>query len=236
MTMDIERTNTLTLLLLEKATSYQSWIFEEVKPFIRGDILEVGCGSGNLTGWLLQQGMVLAVDLNEDYLRIVQERYGYHPNLIGTLIWDSRENPREEINRTFNTLICSNVLEHVEDDDLVLRHFYELLPDGGRLILLAPALKVLYNHLDIELGHFRRYGRKELIQKVTRSGFKIYHLKYFNLFGMLGWFLNGTLLRRDLLPAGQVGMFNRMVPLFKKMEKIIPNWVGQSLIVVGEKR
>jgi len=123
----------------------------------------------------------------------------------------------------------------VEKDDLVLTHFYRLLPPGGRLILLVPALKVLYNHLDKGLGHYRRYGRKELIQKLTYGGFTIRHLKYFNLFGVLGWFLNGTLLRRPLLPEGQVRVFNKMVPLFMKIEKIIPKWAGQSLIAVGEK-
>ena len=233
--MDVERTNTLTLLLLEKATAYHRWIFEQITPFLRGNLLEVGCGTGNLTGWLLRQGRVLAIDLKKDYLRIVQERYGDHPNLIGTLVWDIRENPREKMDRTFNTIICSNVLEHVEDDDLVLSHFYELLPEGGRLILLVPALKILYNHLDRELGHFRRYGREELIQKLKRNGFRINHLAYFNFFGILGWFFNGTLLKRRLLPEGQMGIFNRMVPFFKRAEKMVPGRVGQSLIAVGEK-
>jgi hypothetical protein len=118
---------------------------------------------------------------------------------------------------------------------MVLRHYYELLPPGGRLILLVPALKLIYNHLDRGLGHFRRYERKELMQKLTRRGFKICELKYFNFFGILGWFVNGALLRKSLLPTGQVRIFNRMVPLFMKIEKIIPKWVGQSLIAVGEK-
>ena len=52
------------------------------------------------------------------------------------------------------------------------------------------------------------------------------HLRYFNLFGILGWFVNGTLLRRRLLPARQIGIFNRMVPLFIRMEKIIPTLGG----------
>ncbi|OGP76542.1 MAG: hypothetical protein A2V86_05085 [Deltaproteobacteria bacterium RBG_16_49_23] len=233
--METERTNTLTLLLLEEAASYHQWIFEQMKPFLRGNILEVGCGIGNLTEWLLQRGKVLATDVNEDYLDIIREKYQSHPNLIGAQIWDIRKNPAETFHHIFDTIVCSNVLEHIEDDDMVLRHYYELLPPGGRLILLVPALKLIYNHLDRGLGHFRRYGREELMQKLTRRGFKIFELKYFNFFGILGWFVNGTLLRRQLLPAGQVRIFNRMVPLFMKIEKIIPKWVGQSLIAVGEK-
>src|SRR4030066_379425 len=159
MTMDIEKTNTITLSILEEATSYHRWIFEKIKPYLKGNILEVGCGTGNLTGWLLGWGKVVASDMNEDYLQ-----------------------------------------------------------------------------LDKDLGHFRRYSKKELVSKVEQSGFRILYLTYFNPFGILGWFFNGSILRRRILPQNQVKVFNKMVPLFISLEKIIPNWVGQSLIVVGEKR
>src|SRR4030067_413305 len=139
--METERTNTLALLLLEEAASYHQWIFEQMKPFLRGNILEVGCGIGNLTEWLLQRGKVLATDVNEDYLDIIREKYQSHPNLIGAQIWDIRKNPAETFHHIFDTIVCSNVLEHIEDADMVLGHYYELLPPGGRLILLVPALK-----------------------------------------------------------------------------------------------
>ena len=106
---------------------------------------------------------------------------------------------------------------------------------GGRLIVVVPALKVLYNVLDRELGHFRRYGKEELTQKFSANGFKVGHLKFFNLFGIVGWFVNGTLLRRRLLPVTQVRIFNKMVPLFIRVERVIPAVVGQSIMAVGEK-
>jgi nucleoside-diphosphate-sugar epimerase len=105
----------------------------------------------------------------------------------------------------------------------------------GKVVILVPALKMLYNTLDKELGHFRRYNRAELIQKLIRNGFNICHLRYFNLFGILGWFLNGTLLHRRLLSGKQVRIFNKMVPVFIEIEKIVPTFAGQSLIAVGEK-
>lgn len=121
-----------------------------------------------------------------------------------------------------DTTLCSNVLEHIEKDDAVLKIFFQLLPEGGRLIILDPALKGFYNVLDKELGHFRRYNTSEMAQKLIRNGFKICHLRYFNLLGMLGWFFNGTILRRHRLSTRQIRIFNRMVPLFIRIEKIIP--------------
>jgi len=186
--MDTELTNTLTLCLLEKAIAYHRWVFEKISPYLGGNILEVGCGIGNLTSFLLNHGKVIVSDINEGYLRMVEDKYRNHPNLKGVLLWNIEQNPAQNLNMPIDTIFCSNVLEHIEKDDAVLNIFSQLLPQGGRLILLVPAIRGLYNGLDKELGHFRRYNRAELIQKLTRNGFRCCHINYFNLFGMLGWF------------------------------------------------
>jgi len=230
-----EKANTITLSLMERAMTYHQWIYEKISPFLGGDILEVGCGIGNLTGFLLDHGKVLISDVNEKYLQVAGEKFRGHPNLKGSFRWDIREKLAENFSNSFDTIVCLNVLEHLEDDEGVLNNFFDSLPKGGRLILLVPALKGLYNRLDREIGHFRRYSKKELTRKITLSGFRILFLTYFNLFGIVGWFLNGTLLRRSLLPERQVRIFNRMTPFFIKLEKAIPIQLGQSLMVVGEK-
>ena len=232
---DTEKANTSTLFILEGAGAYHRWIFEKIKPYVGGDILEVGCGIGNLTGLLLSKGRVIAADVNENYLRTVENRYRGHPNLKEVLTWDIQQDPPENLSTSIDTIICSNVLEHIADDNYILKNCYHLLSVGGKVIILVPALKVLYNVFDKELGHFRRYSREELLQKITGNGFRVCALRYFNLFGILGWFVNGTLLRRRLLPVKQISVFNKMVPLFVRIEKFVPTWIGQSLIVVGEK-
>jgi len=233
--MDVEKANTLTLSILEEAPAYNQWIFDKVKPWLGKGILEVGCGIGNLTGLLVQAGKVVASDMNPQYLQRVGEKFGSHSNLNGVLLWDIQQDLPIELPLSIDTILCSNVLEHVEDDDAVLSRFYRLLPRGGRLVLLVPALRILYNTFDRELGHFRRYTKRELIEKLERSHFNICSLKYFNFFGIFGWFVNGTLLRRSLLPAGQVRRFNQFVPLMVQMERWVPTLIGQSLIAIGEK-
>jgi len=53
----------------------------------------------------------------------------------------------------------------------------------------------------------RRYGKKDLLYKLNKCGFKIYQIKYFNIFGILGWFINGKLLKRKILPKDQLYIF-----------------------------
>ncbi len=232
---EYEGANAITLSLMERAVSYQRWIYKRIAPFLGENVLEVGCGIGNLTRFLLGHHRVGISDLNERYLQIAGEKFRGHPHLKEIFLWDIRHTPPKNLSTPFDTIVCSNVLEHIEEDEMVLRNFYHFLPSGGRVILLVPALKGLYNRLDRELGHIRRYSRKELAQKVSHSGFRILSLTYFNFFGILGWFLNGTILRRPLLPRGQVRVFDRMIPAFTFMERIIPIQVGQSLIAIGGK-
>jgi ubiquinone/menaquinone biosynthesis C-methylase UbiE len=233
--VDVEETNTLTLSILGEAAAYHGWLFEKIRWWLGESVLEVGCGTGNLTGLLLNEREVIASDINAKYLRTVGDRFGGHSNLKGILAWDLQQAPPKDLKASIDTIVCSNVLEHMRDDDAVLRTFYRLLPLKGKVVILVPALKMLHNTLDKELGHFRRYGKKQLIQKLKQNHFTICHLKYFNLFGILGWFLNGTLLHRRLLSGKQVRIFNKMVPVFIEIEKIVPTFVGQSLIAVGEK-
>jgi len=233
--MDVEEVNTLTLSILEEASAYNQWIFDKVKPWLGKGILEVGCGIGNLTGLLLHAGNVVASDMNPRYLERVEEKFRGHPNLSGVLLWDIQQDLPIDLPLTVDTILCSNVLEHVEDDEAVLSRFYRFLPQGGRLVLLVPALRILYNTFDRELGHFRRYTKKELTRKLERNHFQICSLNYFNFFGILGWFVNGTLLRSRVLPAGQVRKFNRFVPLMAQIDRWVPTLIGQSLIAIGEK-
>ncbi|MBM4330282.1 MAG: class I SAM-dependent methyltransferase [Deltaproteobacteria bacterium] len=233
--MDFEKANTLTLSMLEEAPAYNRWVFEKFRPYLGEDLLEIGCGLGNLTGFLLGEGRVFVADINASYLRTVSHKFQSHVNLKGVFLWDIQQKLSQNLHFPADTIVCSNVLEHVEDGDAVLRNFYQLLPRGGRLILLLPALKALYNALDRELGHFRRYHKKEVIQKLAGNGFRILHLNYFNMFGIWGWFFNGTILRKRLLSLRQIRIFNQMVPFFAVVEKIIPTFMGQSLIAVGEK-
>jgi SAM-dependent methyltransferase len=133
-----------------------------------------------------------------------------------------------------DSVICFNVLEHIEQDEKALKNIFLLLEPKGRLLLLVPSHPWHYGGLDQHLGHHRRYGKKELKNKLEATGFKVIFLQYFNLIGILGWFLNSKILKRKRLPSFQLRIYNLLVPLFK-LEKILPLPFGTSLLVVAEK-
>ncbi|UPT74095.1 MAG: class I SAM-dependent methyltransferase [Elusimicrobiota bacterium] len=137
--------------------------------------------------------------------------------------------------RTFDTIVCMNVLEHIEDDAGTLKNFSAMLRPKGKLVLVVPAYQVLFNPLDSHDGHFRRYEKAELRSKLVDAGFSVVHESRFNLFGILGWFLNGTILRRKDLPSGQMGLFNKVAPFLFWLENLTGPPMGLSLLAVGAK-
>jgi SAM-dependent methyltransferase len=134
----------------------------------------------------------------------------------------------------FDTIICLNVLEHVKRDDLVLQNFWTILKEGGHLILLVPAMKVLYGSIDRYLSHYRRYEFHELTEMVQRAGFHVESVRYLNLLGSLGWFINGRLLQRKSVPGIQSRLFDCLTPYLRfEQEFNLP--FGLSLIAISRK-
>ena len=76
-----------------------------------------------------------------------------------------------------------NVLEHIEDDQAALGDFYEALRPGGKLVIYVPAFMVLHGAFDRRIGHFRRYTRRDLAEKLETAGFVVSRTVYSDTLG-----------------------------------------------------
>jgi len=228
---------TLTRLeTLSAADRFNDEVWNRVRGFIGTDILEVGMGIGIFTEKLLKKGKVCGVEIVPEFVAEARRRLGTRPDLEYLLADIGAPSLPDSLRgRSFDTIVCMNVLEHIEDDRGTLSRFLGLLKPGGKLVLVVPAHMWLYNPLDANDGHFRRYERAELAGKLADAGFSVVHESRFNLFGIAGWFLNGTILRRKDLPAGQMGLFNTVAPLLFWLENLVGPPVGLSLLTVGAK-
>jgi SAM-dependent methyltransferase len=197
-------------------------------------VLEIGSGIGNITKFLLGRDLVIATDVEPKYLALLKNTFGKYKKFMVERL----HLPGAEIERYrsyhIDSVICFNVLEHIERDETALRNIFDLLEPGGRFLLLVPSHPWLYGSLDQHLGHRRRYRKKELRSKLEAQGFRVIYLKYFNRIGVLGWFLNSRILRRKRLSPFQLRIYNLFVPIFK-LETFFPLPFGTSLLAVGEK-
>lgn len=226
---------TATLNQLAELDRYNHWIYEQIAGAIGPRVLEVGSGTGNITQFLCANGgQVVATDVVPSYRSGLQRMFAASANVqVGQFDLNAPA-PAEFVAEPFDTVICLNVLEHIEDDLFALGQMRDTLKPGGKLVLLVPAHQLLYGEFDRAVGHFRRYERRELLDKLERAGFAVHKMKFFSLLATLPWLVNGRIFKRDYLPTGQANLANRLVPLLK-LEKLIGPPCGLSLIAIAQK-
>jgi SAM-dependent methyltransferase len=222
---------------MSQAKNYFAWQAQLVLPDLGRRVVEVGSGIGNFTGWLLDRELAVAVDIDRAALGEVRNRYGERDNLR-TVLCDAAGPEFADLAQVApDSCVCLNVLEHIGDDGAALRNMAQILPRGGTVVLLVPAFPALYGPIDRNLGHFRRYTRRELIAVASRAGLAVRRLRYINLAGWFGWWWNARVARREEQSETQIAVFDRwVVPVVSRVERVVPVVFGQSLLGVWEKR
>ena len=224
-----------TLRRMERVDQYTEWMCELIRPYLGREIFEVGCGIGTFTERFIEgTARYTAVDVREDYVSAVNRRFG-HVAGFNALVCDATAVDNGSELSGYDTVICLNVLEHVQEDEAALKAFNRLLAPGGALLLQVPAHQSIYSQLDANIHHYRRYSRSSLGGKLKAAGFKIDKLYYSNAAGAFGWFFVGKVLRRQLLPETSLGGFNLIAPLLQKIESIVKPPFGLSLMAVARR-
>ncbi len=220
-----------TLHEMVAAPAFNRWMYDRLARWIGQRVLEVGSGIGNMSQWFVDRDHVVLTDRDPAYREELRRRFGGRDNVTVREL-SLPDVPPELRNDGFDSIVCLNVLEHIDDDVASLEAMRSLLRPGGRLVLLVPALQSLYGSLDESLGHFRRYSTALLRSRYRETGFAMARLEYFNLAGIPGWWIAGRVLKRTVIPTGPLAIYDKLVPVFR-WERWLPLRVGQSLIAIG---
>jgi len=225
---------------LAEAKNYHRWNYEWIAPHVRGRVLDIGGGTGNHLAFLTDREIV-SIDLSPECVAELRERHRVNTN------WTFESGDITDpgiVHRfgagSFDTVLSCNVFEHIPEDNLAFANAAALLRPGGRLVLLLPAHKWLFGSMDRLAGHFRRYTRADAARKLETAGLEQEALRYVNMVGAIGWFVNNRVVRhRDLSSASinsQIHLFDRyLIPVISKLEGRRGMPFGQSLLCVGRK-
>jgi SAM-dependent methyltransferase len=226
-----------SLEMMDGAVNYLKWIADCLGGNLGDRVIEIGAGLGGLTQYLLQKELVVAVDTYHRYVEYLREHYSAYENIVVEEIDVTDPAILGLASYRADSVVSINVLEHIEEDVLALRHMCGLLGKGGRLALLVPAMPALYGSFDASVGHYRRYGRKDLSLKLSEAGFTVKKMFYMNAVAVPGWFLNYRVLGKKVVPAGQARLFDRLVvPWLRPLEEAVRPPFGLSLVALCEKR
>jgi SAM-dependent methyltransferase len=136
----------------------------------------------------------------------------------------------------FDSIVCIDVLEHIENDAEEIGFAFRRLRPDGHLIVLSPAHQFLYSQFDAAVAHFRRYNKKSLSDAM--SGYKLEPVKliYLDSVGCLISLGNKLLLRSTTPTWGQMKFWDRgIVPISSFIDRFLGYKLGKSILGVWQR-
>ncbi len=224
-----------TLYAFTSAPKFNRWMADTLRPFLTGTVLELGAGVGTMAALLVDKRQNWMVsDIDDDNLARLEARFGGRRNVVVRRCDLENNQDFVELGDVFDSVLCTNVIEHVADDENALRNIRGTLRPGGRAVFLVPQDKDLFGTLDLAFGHVRRYSRAELTAKLESAGFRVERMIEFNRASRPFWYAGGRMVRFASLNHRQLALFDRFIWLFRRIDKRLP-WPANSLVAVAER-
>jgi glycosyltransferase involved in cell wall biosynthesis len=221
---------------LSVAGKFNRWMADTIAPYVGRRVLEIGAGIGNLTRQICpRRELYIATDIDTEHIEQLRRKFQHRPAVrIGRL---DAENPADftPYEGRVETVICLNVLEHLEHHEQVLRSIKTLLEPGGRLILLVPNGPEAFGTLDTAVGHFRRYQPEGLGALLTAAGYEVEKIIPFNRVSWPGWRFTGQVMKTKGLSTAGMRVFDRFVWLWRRIDRSLP-WQPISIIAIARVR
>jgi len=223
-----EYAGTSHLVATRSLVKYNNYVFNLICRGLKmdGELLEFGPGLGDFLERFKAKGKLIDAVENEpqffDALKPLARR------VVSTL---------DELPGQYDGIVSVNVLEHIEDDRAILRDLYAKLKPGGILNLYLPAGQILYGHLDALVHHYRRYDRKDLVEKVKSAGF---HIDEVMNVDALGWLAFGiykiTKYGDGTITPGSMTFYDNVVfPWVYVLDPLVGRSFGRSIYLRARK-
>ena len=218
---------------MSTAENYPRWIVDAIAPYLGRRVAEVGAGIGNVSRLLLAQPL--------ERLAAFEPSDNMYPRLQAALAGDSRARAihglfgADQAGGDFDSVAYINVLEHVVDERGELERARAALRPGGHLLVFVPALAWLYSDFDRSVGHLRRYSREGLEGVVRAAGLEVVASRYFDVAGIIPWYVYFTLLGGGMGRA-TVSLYDRLVvPAMRRVESVVKPPIGKNVLLVARR-
>ncbi len=213
------------------AKNWKHYVSHMLQPYLHGDILEVGAGSGSTTSAFYGRDVSRWVCLEPD--KKLCDRIETLEDIdCEVFSGELADYTSEDL---FDAVLYIDVLEHIEDDSTELCMAYDKLKKGGHLIVVAPAHKYLFSPFDEAIGHHRRYNIKSL-RAIAPHGASVIHSRYLD---SIGFFLSlsNVVLLKSLTPSRrQILFWDRVVVSLSRIaDRLLFFGFGKTVLQVWRK-
>ena len=223
---------------VSNSENFNNWMYEEIFPGLKGDILEIGSGQGAYSKRVIRdfpESKITLTEISTSYLENLKRDFSSNNVNVAKLDLNNKKDFENIGYEKFDSIFGLNVLEHVEDDIFALNQLFKMLKNDGNLIILVPCYKFLFNVIDENVGHWRRYTKKELESKLQKTNFDLQKIFSFNFLGIIGWYINGNICKNPQINPKATKVFDKIIPIEKHLEKIFGKKIGLSIITISKK-
>lgn len=214
--------------LLKEARNYNHWLTDQVysaKPPGAARIADLGAGRGTFAEMLRERGLEIACVEPDPENQVILRQSGF--SVQATL--DAHEP------ESLDYVYTLNVLEHVPDDEALVRAVFSRLRKGGRLFIFVPAFPVLWSRLDDYVEHQRRYRRSPMGAMLRRAGFVLERARYADCLGFFAALFFGRNARVEISPRS-IWIYDRLLfPVSRFLDPVLGQFFGKNLAVLCRK-
>ena len=219
------------LKFFDNSKNFRKYQLELIKDYINGKVAEVGPGNGMNLSY---------------YINLPKKIYLFEPTL--KLFKNLKKNFKKNkkiyfVNKKFqikknnyNTVLYLDVLEHIKDDQSEIRKAISSIKKGGYLIINVPAYSHLYSKFDKDVGHVKRYEKKDFLKLLKEFKISSSQYIYYDSIGYLLSFMSKIFItnyKKNF--EKKIKFWDSLIWLSKILDKVIFNLFGKSLLVIIKK-
>ena len=218
------------LKFFDNSKNFRLYQQQLINKYLLGHLAEVGPGNGTNLSYYIDKPN--KIDLFEPSKK-------HYDNLKKTF---SKNHKIKVFNRSFggkkkyDTIVYLDVLEHIKKDKEEINKALKLLKKNGKLIINVPANSHLYSNFDKDVGHYKRYSKKDFEIILKNFSFRKVSYRYYDSIGYLLSLMSKLFItnyKKNF--EKKIKFWNNLIFLSKLLDKITLNVFGKSLLVIIEK-
>ena len=219
------------LPLFDLSKNFRKYQFDLIKEFVSGNVAEIGPGNGIILRLYLDHCDKL--DLFEPDKNLYSKLNDKFSNSKKITVINDELNTSSNI---YDVILYLDVLEHIEDYEKEILKAHNALKKGGYLLINVPAFQFLYSDFDKDIGHFRRYSKKDITNLCSNYNLEINKLKYYDSIGFFLSFLS-KMTRSNYKKnfEKKIKIWDSLIPFSRILDKIFISYFGKSLLIVIKK-
>jgi hypothetical protein len=216
------------LKYFDKAYNFRQYQFKLIKNHLSGELAEIGAGTGLFIPFYKKVTKSITIyEPSINLFKILKRKY-QNIRIFNKILIKN--------NKLYDTIIYMDVIEHIKNYENELEKAAAQLKTNGKLIVNVPAFNFLFSKFDKDVGHYKRFHKKDFVNFCKKNNLKIIKLKYYDFVGFILILFSKYLFKPNHKKFGSnIKLWNLLIPLSKFLDRIFCNIFGKSLIFIAQK-